>query len=246
MTDSRRATGPLDGIELAIFDKDGTLIDFHHMWSGWVGDLGAQLAAALDDRGIDEVVFRTMGVDRATGRVLPHGALAATPMARLREDLVVAVVGHGVRAVDAEAAIGAAWHAPDPLSLARPVTDLVELFGRLRAAGTRIAVATSDDRDPTERTLRHLGIAGLIDGLACADDGELVKPQPHAVRRLCREIGVPAARTAVIGDSPLDLAMGRAAGVGLVIGVLTGVADRAALAGSADLVVGSVAELLPA
>jgi phosphoglycolate phosphatase-like HAD superfamily hydrolase len=49
----------------------------------------------------------------------------------------------------------------------------------------------------------------------------------------------------MIGDSPADLAMGRAAGAGLVVGVLTGVADRATLAAGADLVVASVADLLP-
>jgi phosphoglycolate phosphatase len=53
-------------------------------------------------------------------------------------------------------------------------------------------------------------------------------------------------RTAVIGDSPADLAMGRAAGAGLVIGVLTGAGDRRTLAAGADLVLDSIAELLPA
>ena len=37
------ARRPLDGIDLVIFDKDGTLIDFHAMWSGWVETLADDL-----------------------------------------------------------------------------------------------------------------------------------------------------------------------------------------------------------
>jgi len=71
------------------------------------------------------------------------------------------------------------------------------------------------------------------------------KPAPDAVLALCAELGVPAARAAVIGDAPADLRMGRAAGAGLVIGVLTGVGDRATLEPLADAVLESVAALAP-
>jgi phosphoglycolate phosphatase len=106
-----------------------------------------------------------------------------------------------------------------------------------------VAVATSDDRDPTERTLAHLGLVDAIDALVCADDGIPVKPAPDMVLRLCAELGVEPGRTAVVGDSPADLRMGRAAGAGLVVGVLTGVGARSDLEPGADAVIGSVAEL---
>jgi len=236
---------PLAGLELAIFDKDGTLIEFQHMWAGWVRELADRLAAANGGHRLDELVHDVMGVDIETGRVLPHGGLAATPMTRLREALAEAVSDVGVPPGDARRSIETAWHAPDPVALAQPITDLPTLFVALRGAGIRIAVATSDDRDPTERTLAHLGVADLVDAVACADDGRPVKPQPAAIHFICRTLGVLESRTAMIGDSPADLAMGRAAGAGLVVGVLTGVGDRATLAAGADLVVPSVADLLP-
>lgn len=237
----------LAGLELAIFDKDGTLIDFDLMWSGWVRELADRVATANGGRRLDDLLHDVMGVDVETGRVLPHGGLAATPMARLRASVVNAVTGAGVPAAEATRIVDAAWHAPDPVVLARPVTDLPALFADLRGAGIRIAVATSDDRGPTERTLAHLGVADVVEAVSCADDGHPVKPHPDAVHRICRRLGVPETRTAVIGDSPADLAMGRAAGVALVVGVLTGVGDRATLAATADLVVDSVRDLvLPA
>ncbi len=236
--------GPLAGMDLAIFDKDGTLIDFHLMWGEWVRALGRGLEAAHGTN-LDAVVYPTMGVDPATGRVLPHGALAATPMARLRAALVEALIQHGLEPEDAGRVVGTAWHSPDPVELARPITDLHRLFTSLRQAGTHIAIATSDDREPTERTLEHLGVSHLVEALACADDGRPVKPNPEAVHWICRTLRVPEARTAVIGDAPADLRMARSAGAGLVIGVLTGVGDEHALEELADLVLPSIADLAP-
>ena len=64
--------------------------------------------------------------------------------------------------------------------------------------------------------------------------------------RLCERLGVPPTRTAVVGDSPADLRMGRAAGVARTIAVLTGVGDRATLEPLADTVLSSIADLAPA
>jgi phosphoglycolate phosphatase len=63
------------------------------------------------------------------------------------------------------------------------------------------------------------------------------------VLSLCATVGVAPARTAVVGDSPADLRMGRAAGAGLVIGVLTGVGARSDLEPLADVLVESVEAL---
>jgi phosphoglycolate phosphatase len=105
-------------------------------------------------------------------------------------------------------------------------------------------VATTDDREPTTRTLAALGIAEAIDAFVCADDGVAVKPAPEMVIHLCRAVGVPPTRTAVVGDSAADLQMARAAGAGLAIGVLTGVGGRADLEPLADEVIESIARLL--
>ena len=130
------------------------------------------------------------------------------------------------------------------MALARPVTDLGALLTALRAGGRRIAVATTDDREPTLRTLTALGLDGSIDAVACADDGIAVKPAGDMVVHLCRLLGTAPDRTVVVGDSPADLAMGRAAGVARCYGVLTGVGTRDELAPLADEVIDSVADLL--
>jgi phosphoglycolate phosphatase len=232
----------LDGIDLVIFDKDGTIIEFGSMWSGWAVAIADALRLEVG-RSVDGPLFEMLGYDVATGVVRPGGGLAATPMARLRERTREVLVAEGLSDVEAERALAAAWHAPDPVGLAQPLADLPALFAGLRTSGRRVAIATSDDREPTERTLAAFGLTGAIDALVCADDGIPVKPAPDMVLSLCATTGIAPSRTAVVGDSAADLLMARAAGAGLAIGVLTGVGDRADLAPHADRLIDSVEEL---
>ena len=242
---SRGAPWILDGIDLLIFDKDGTLIEFHLMWGAWVEALASRLehASGLELR---ERLYPLLGVDRSTGLVHAHGLLAATPMSRIREAVQAHVAEAGAGPAVARDAVAAAWHAPDPVALAQPVTDLRALLGRLRSRVATFAVATSDDRRPTERTLAALGVAGEFGALTCADDGIRTKPAPDPVLHLCGLLGVAPSRTAVVGDSPADLVMARSAGSARAIAVLTGVGDRSSLAPFADIVLGSIADLAPA
>jgi phosphoglycolate phosphatase len=234
----------LDGIGLVVFDKDGTLIEFGSMWRGWATDLANALEAAAG-RPVRTPLFAMLGYDPEAGRILPGGGLAATPMARLRERTHDVLTAAGLSDPDAERALAAAWHAPDPVGLARPLTDLGHLFARLRADGRLVAVATSDDREPTERALAALGLTAAIDATVCADDGVAVKPAPDMVTHLCRSLGISPDRTAVVGDSPADLRMARAAGARLVIGVLSGVGGADDLGQLADVVLASVDDLAP-
>ena len=106
------------------------------------------------------------------------------------------------------------------------------------------AIATTDDRAATQATLESLGVAQLVDALACGDDGHAIKPAPDAVLKLCAQFGLTPANAIVIGDTTADLRMARAAGARLAVGVLSGVGTRAVLAPLADVLLPSVGELL--
>ena len=145
----------LDGIDLVIFDKDGTIIEFGSMWSGWAVAIADALRAARRPVASTGRSSRCSATTPATGVVRPGGGLAATPMARLRERTRDVLVDEGLTDAEAERALAAAWHAPDPVGLARPLADLPALFGRLRDAGRRVAIATSDDREPDRADARR-------------------------------------------------------------------------------------------
>lgn len=229
--------------ELVIFDKDGTLLDFAAMWGGWALDLAHRLEQAVG-LPLTERLGTALGFDPRDGTPIPEGALAVEPMAALQAYAVATLTEAGLPTDQVETIIAAVWSAPDPVALARPLADLPTLFGGLRATGARLAIATADDRAPTEATLARLGLITLVDRLACADDGLPPKPDPAMVLWLCAELGLPPARAALVGDSLTDMRMGRAAGVGLLVGVTSGTGHPEALRHSADLVLGSVADLL--
>ena len=233
----------LHGIDLIVFDKDGTLIDFHAMWSGWTEDLVRRLEAATG-RDLQRSLNEMLGYDAVRRQATPGGGLISTPMARLHDMTLAVLLAEGIDPPTADAAMREAWHAPDPVALARPLVDLHELLGGLRGSGRLLAIATSDDREPTLRTLEALGIAGEFAAVVCADDGIASKPAPDPVLSVSGTLGVPVDRIAVVGDSPADMAMGRRAGARLVIGVRTGIGADPDLAG-ADRIVDSVAALAP-
>ncbi len=211
------------------------------MWSGWAERLVSEIEAATGPS-VRAPLFAMLGYDPVARVARPGGGLISTPMARLREMTVAVLLRDGVPATLADSAVLSAWHAPDPSALAHPLADLHGLLGRLRAAGRHIAIATSDDREPTLQTLVALDLGALVDVVVCADDGVANKPAPDPVLHICRALGLSPARTAVVGDSPADIAMGRAAGAALVVGVRTGIGTDADLVG-ADVTIDSIADL---
>ena len=232
----------LDGIDVVVFDKDGTLISFEAMWTGWARDLGTRLELA-SRRPVAGDVFATIGFDPVSDRIRGGGPMAVGTMGEIQE-LVGAVLRRWCPSVSAARRILAeAWFEPDPVERAVPLADLAGLFATLRAAGRTIVVATTDDRAPTEATLSGLGVAALVEVLVCGDDDGPTKPDPATLVRVASRLGATVERTAMVGDTPADLRMARLAGV-RAIGVTSGVASAAELSPDADLVVGSIAELV--
>jgi phosphoglycolate phosphatase len=213
------------------------------MWGGWARQLGARLDDVIR-RPVSPDVFATIGFDPTTGRVAPNGPLATATMAGIEETVARVLRRWCPSIAAARRATAAAWLVPDPAALAVPLADLGTLFGRLRSEGMRIAVITTDDRAPTDATLRALGVRDHVHALVCGDDGFAMKPAPDAVIAVCHAFRTEPGRVAVVGDTPADIAMAREAGAGRVVGVRSGVGSPADLA-FADVLIDSVAAMLP-
>lgn len=227
---------------LVVLDKDGTLIDFNFMWAHWIMELARRLEN-ITQHPLTDALYHAMGYDAVNARVMAGAPLAVCSMKTLRDLTADVVWRSGFSRAQAEQFTDAAWFVPDPVALARPVADLPNIFSALRARGIHLAIATSDDRAPTQATLDALGIARYVDALVCADDGLPNKPAPDMLLHICRALDIPPAQTVMVGDAVADMEMGRNAGAARVIAVLTGLADAAQLAPHADWVIPSLADL---
>lgn len=93
----------------------------------------------------------------------------------------------------------------------RPFDGIPELLQTLSAAKPWVAVATGKSRIGLVRALEQTGWGRLFVTTRCADEG-LPKPHPWMLQDICAELGVPAARTVMIGDTTHDLRMAHDAG----------------------------------
>ncbi len=133
---------------------------------------------------------------------------------------------------------------PD-LTEVTPIDEPLDIFRTLKSCDVKVAVCTSDSRQPTLQSLASLKVDQLTDRILCGDDKDFKpKPDPHNIWLVCNDMGVDVRRTVMVGDSSHDVDMGVAAGVGLNIGVLSGVGQRTEMVDGADVIVSSIKHIL--
>jgi phosphoglycolate phosphatase len=120
-----------------------------------------------------------------------------------------------------------------------------ETIRALKARGLKIAFTTGFAPTTAKAILKALGWKELADVVLTPEDAGRGRPAPDLVlMSVIRTQTSSVAATIVVGDTESDAASGKAAGAGLVVGVLTGSRDEETLrAGGADLVLASVADL---
>lgn len=130
-----------------------------------------------------------------------------------------------------------------------PIPGAAESVAALRDAGIKVALTTGFSRDTQRRLVRALGWQDLADLVLCPQDAGRGRPFPDLV--LAALLALPpaerpddVAQVAVVGDTASDVRTGLRAGASVVVGVLTGAHDEAALrAAGATHVLPGVAEL---
>ena len=178
---------------LLIWDFDGTLADTF-------AAIRASAAVALAAHGFgpcDDAILRAAGglaLAEVLTRLAAPEALPAEVLASMVEAYREAFP----------------THAADATLFPGVPAFLADLGDR----GVTLAIATGRRRVSTVDLLARFGIADRFATVHCEDDlaPGRGKPQPDLVLRACEATGWDPSRAVVIGDSPYDVAMGRAAG----------------------------------
>ena len=238
--------------DLVVFDKDGTLIDFHTLWGPRVEHAIDATCASLGwNQSLTNKLTTALGYDPQTAQVVSQGPLATAPISEL--EIVVATILFQHQMSWEHAKYLASEHfgpvmsaLPQPTEI-NPLGDVHTAIARLKSSGVQVAIATSDDRAPTEAALRELNLTQTVDLILCADDpGSPSKPDPQVLHYISQQLVVGINRTVMVGDTVSDLEMARQAGVALTVGITGGADKTVELESHADVLLSSVGGLVPA
>lgn len=206
--------------KLAIFDLDGTILDT-------LSDLASSVNHALAEhnlspRTIDEV---RLFVGNGIGNLIVRAVCAATathciermtaPSGATAEEAVLVCTPADdallplIKAVHHSFTAHYSEHCADATA---PYAGIPELLSALRAKGVQTAVV-SNKADYGVQTLIARYFPGLFDYALGERDGIRRKPAPDSVLAVMQQFGVSADETVYIGDSDVDIATARNAGI---------------------------------
>jgi len=204
-----------------LFDKDGTLTDFHATWVPGTRDIFRAIAG--EDAALHRQMAAAIGFDWDAGRYTPGSVGVTGPEAALLDAL------HGVLGAMAREDLEARYLASSATVVQQPAVPLRPFFEALRGSGYALGVVTNDHHASATRQLADFGVLALLDFVAGADSGFGAKPDPGMLAAFARATGRDPARVLMVGDTLHDLHAAAAAGMPAV-GVLTGAAPAASLA----------------
>ena len=118
------------------------------------------------------------------------------------------------------------------------------LLSSLRDQGASIGIVSLKPRRAGNLELDFIGLRRLISLAVWGDDVEKPKPEPDGVLRAMADLGADPRSTLVIGDSPSDIFMGRAAGTRTAAAMWGGSSRERLLNANPDISLESPADLL--
>ena len=185
----------LKSFDNLFFDFDGTLCESE-------GDLKATWRETFNELGLDIARFEA---GYRTGPPTEANARSFFPEA---DDAFIADLCRHYRAKY--------YTSSYPLTV--PYAGIDALLRRLKANGKRVFMATNKNEVPLMRILDKFGWKEFFDAVLCRDmlpPGESDKA--YLIRECVRERGLDPKRSAMVGDTELDIRAGHNAGIAAIL-----------------------------
>lgn len=206
-----------NNIHLALFDMAGTTVHDERF-------VAKTLCQALSAHGYDAVTLDAANAVMGIAKPVAIQMLIEQfyPETSANAD-IEAIHGSFLKAM-----IDFYEHAPE----IREMEGATDTFLRLKEMGIKVGLDTGFSRDITDIIIERLGWhkPGILDVSVASDEVQHGRPHPDMVYKAMALLDITdVKKVAKIGDTPVDLQEGSNADCGLVIGVLSGAADRSTL-----------------
>ncbi len=215
-------TYDLEGI---LFDKDGTLVELHLLWSHWFEQIWNAIIQKQPRITCDrEQVAESIGLDLKKSFISATGPLAIGTM----EDITIIVAHHlyedrlpwnsavqTVRNCMSEVHSTIKWE-----QSLKPILGLTEFLKKARESGVRMGVVTSDDTDIAVKHLEILQLDHYFHSIIGSEQIDLPKPYPEIGIKSCEEMKIDPKKIVVFGDTNSDMLLGKKLNALASIGVI--------------------------
>ena len=215
----------LSGLQAAIVDLDGTMIDT-------VGDFEVALRLSLADLGWPPVTraFISRTVGKGSEHLLTRSLAEVGAPASLYEESWARYQHHYESINGRHSAV---------------FPGVLEGLHALRAAGLKLACLTNKPTAFARPLLAMKGLDGFFEQVFGGDAFPRKKPDPMPLLKTCEALSTDPARTLMVGDSVNDATAARAAGCPVVLVSYGYNHGEPASSAGADAVVDRIDEIAP-
>ncbi|SDJ06947.1 HAD family hydrolase [Natribacillus halophilus] len=212
-------------IQGILFDKDGTLLYLHSLWSSWFDQLWEKIKNRITGNTLSKSqLAESIGLDTERNIVFSRGPLAIGTM----DDMAIIVALHlyhqnlpwneAVQIVrdsmeDVNSTIDWKWYL-------QPLQGLETFLEKAYINGVKMGVVTSDDTKIANQHLHLLNIFHYFHSVIGSDQIDRPKPFPDIGYKACQKMMINPQHVVVIGDTNGDMEMGKSICAQTKIGVI--------------------------
>ncbi|WP_243388047.1 HAD family hydrolase [Bacillus kexueae] len=230
-----------------LFDKDGTILNFHGLWSEVLNELVKSICKHYQVDKVKELSSSLLtSIDVTETSIIPNGIFASGTNEDIMEAFLRVMNQSGVK-VDEDSFKPFVKEEMNRLvherkHLITPTAPLVPLFSTLKEKGIKLGISTADDYEITMVCLEALNVKDYFDFIGTSDQYHK-KPNPHMFQAFCEKFSLKAEEVAVVGDTTTDMQFGLNANAGLRIGVLSGTSNVENIEKESDFLIDHIGKL---
>lgn len=224
--------------KLVIFDKDGTLLRFESVWVKIGHNIVDSFINMFDVQIDKQDILQALGL--GADYIEPSGILSSGTT-----NDIIKVFNKYVQDDNVEM-----WTRKNMDALANQYEHQLEMIKgtdvvlkRLKDSGYLLAVITADDYISTDNFLRKFDIRDYFNEIITSDRVPVQKPNHLILDSLIEKYQIKTSEMIMIGDTPIDMQLGKNGNIGLTIGVLSGTSKHEHLH-EADIILNDVTELI--